>query len=143
MTPNLMRIEAALNAYPWTAGSFATTSGGSTRYCAVGMLLRYAGVSAEHIDLACNRGAVAFWEYYRALLQRDYGISQPEQIHAIMVANDGADTHEDALERVRFVLTRVPLRSADVLALIPLPATFASAEERCEEEHGPLMATLP
>ncbi len=140
MTPNLMRIEAALNAYPWTAGAFAATSGDTTRYCAVGMLLRYAGVSPEHIDVACNRGAVQFWDYYRALLERDYGIAGPEQIHAIMVANDGADSHEDALERIRWVLTRAPLRSADVLALLPIPTIFGP--ERVDADDPSPLATL-
>lgn len=119
MTPDLMRIEAALNAYPWTAGTFTARSGGEVRYCAVGMLLRYSGVTEAHIDLACNRGVVEFWSYYRPLLERDYRISGPEQVHAIMVANDGASSHEDAVRRVRWVLGRFPLRAADVLALCP------------------------
>lgn len=121
MTPNLMRIEAALNAYPWTAGSFAARTGDEVRYCAVGMLLRYAGVTEAHIDLACNRGAVEFWTYYRALLARDYGISGAEQVHAIMVANDGASSRDEAVERIGWVLSRSPLRAADVLSLAPQP----------------------
>ena len=119
MTPNLMRIEAALNAYPWTTGTFTARNGSEVRYCAIGMLLRYAGVTESHIDLACNRGVVEFWSYYRPLLERDYGISGPEQVHAIMVANDGATSHDEAVRRVRWVLGRMPLRAADVLALCP------------------------
>lgn len=140
MTPNLMRIEAALNAYPWTAGAFAATTGDATRYCAVGMLLRYAGVTREHIDVACNRGAVQFWDYYRALLARDYGIAGPEQIHAIMVANDGADSREEALDRIRWVLTRAPLRAADVLALLPMPTPFG--RELVDDDVSSPLSTL-
>jgi hypothetical protein len=103
MTLDLMRITAALNAYPWTAGTLTHRAEGAPKYCAVGLLLRFAGVPQERI--ACATAEREVWAGYEEILRCEYGIADSKTISAIMIANDSAGTHEKAIQRVQAVLS--------------------------------------
>ena len=103
MSLDLVRITAALNAYPWTAGTLTHRAESAPRYCAVGLLLRFAGVPQERI--ACAMGERQLWAAYEELLRFEYGIPDSKTISAIMMANDSARTQEEAIERVQAVLS--------------------------------------
>ena len=102
MPLDIMKITAALNAYPWTSGALSMRDGGSASYCAVGLLLRYAGVPQAEIEGAGSAHVVL--DRYRELLQSEYGITELETIGNIIHANDSAASHEQAIEQVQFVL---------------------------------------
>ena len=107
MAIDLLAIEAALNAYPWTTGAFTEGSPRrGARYCALGLMLRYSGVAQDHLATAQQKGGRAVWRMFGALLQRDYGIPDYRTAELIMIANDSARTHDEAIGRVREVLTR-------------------------------------
>ena len=85
----LDRVAAALNAYPWTPGTLTRRADGTPRYCAVGALLRYAGVAEDHI--ACVSGTAGshdLWHPYGALLTAEYGIANARVARLVMAAND-------------------------------------------------------
>ena len=103
MAPNLDRITAALNAYPWMAGALTAPGSAGPRYCAIGMLLRYAGVARE--ELSCARPVTDVWLRHRALLASEYGIGDCMTAMAIVAANDGADSHAEAIARVQAAVT--------------------------------------
>ena len=103
MNLDLMRITAALNAYPWIAGTLTHRADGAARYCAVGLLLRFAGVPQER--MACAMGEMEVWASHEELLRSEYGISDLRTVRAIIIANDSARTHEEAIERVLSVLS--------------------------------------
>ena len=108
MTLDLMKITAALNAYPWIAGTLTARGSQGAAYCAVGLLLRYAGVTHEEIA----RAAADPWTRYEDLLRADYGIEDRETLAAIMFANDTADSHEEAIARVQRLLDGSTAREA-------------------------------
>ena len=125
MSLDLPRIAAALNAYPWTTGTLThrpdeEASGAS--YCALGALLRYAGVAQEHIACAQEVGDPAVWELYGLLLREEYGIPDHTTTHLIMGANDGAFSQEDAIARVMRALARVQRQEGVVAAGARAPA---------------------
>src|SRR5689334_10693847 len=66
MPLDIMKITAALNAYPWTSGALSMRDGESASYCAVGLLLRFAGVPQAEIEGACSAHVVL--DRYRELL---------------------------------------------------------------------------
>ncbi len=113
MPLNLPRIAAALNAYPWTLGCLTERASGPPTYCAIGALLRYAGVPQDRI--ACAAGA--FWILYAPLLRSEYGIADETTVQRIIAANDGADSQAEAIERVLGILTEPPDDPAASLAL--------------------------
>jgi hypothetical protein len=101
MTLNLARIAAALNAYPWTRGRLTSRAGqAAPQYCAVGLLLRYAGVPQQEVA-----GVRDFWARYGGLLQAEYGIPDARTAFLIVAANDSAASHAEAIERVLGVAT--------------------------------------
>ena len=102
MPLDIVKITAALNAYPWTRGAFSVRYGGSAAYCAVGLLLRYAGVAQAEIE--CPGASSVVWGRYREILESEYGIPDMETITNIVYANDSATSHEQAIEQVQFVL---------------------------------------
>jgi hypothetical protein len=106
MPVHLDRVAAALSAYPWTPGTL-TTAVAAPRYCAVGALLRYAGVAQDHIACADGPGGAGgrLWLRYGRLLAAEYGIDGPATIGLIMAANDTARSHAEATERVLGVLS--------------------------------------
>jgi hypothetical protein len=118
MTPDLMRIEAALNAYPWTPGTL-TTGARDPRYCAVGILLRYAGVAREHLGCAVLWNSRRLWEMYGALLLQEYGIPNEHTMIAIMAANDSARSHGEAIDRVRRPFATMPDDPNGTCAYLP------------------------
>ncbi len=106
MSLNLPRIAAALNAYPWTSGHLTKRDGtASTTYCAIGALLRYAGVAQDHIACAEKPAGVGLWQLYGQLLQSEYGIPDEQTAWHVMAANDSASSQAEAIERVLRVLT--------------------------------------
>ena len=118
MPLDLPRIAAALNAYPWTTGTLTYRADEASRasYCALGALLRYAGVAQEHIACAQEAGDPAVWELYGVLLREEYGIPDQTTTHLIMGANDGAFSHEEAVARVMRSLARVQRQESAVSA---------------------------
>jgi hypothetical protein len=66
-------------------------------YCAVGALLRYAGVPRAQIR---NAMMVSLDEVYGPLLRARYGIAGDDTLLAMMAANDGADSRAEAIWRV-------------------------------------------
>jgi hypothetical protein len=102
MALDIMRITAALNAYPWTRGALTHRNEVAADYCAVGLLLRYAGVTQS--EIAYTHDSTSVWARYRDLLEAEYGITEFETIGNIIRANDTATSHEEAIEQVQFVL---------------------------------------
>ena len=137
MNLDLMRITAALNAYPWTAGTLIYRGESSPRYCAVGLLLRYAGVPQERI--ACAMGEMEVWAAHEELLRCEYGVQDAITLRAIIVANDSARTHEEAIQRVQDVLS-VDGDSASMLrrarAFVELPVAPPVPKESGEDDAG-------
>jgi hypothetical protein len=102
MPLDIGKITAALNAYPWTSGTLTMRDGGSALYCALGLLLRYAGVPQPEIERAGPSQVVL--DRYRALLEAEYGITELATIDNIIQANDSASSQAEAIEQVQFVL---------------------------------------
>jgi hypothetical protein len=65
-------------------------------------MLRYAGVPQEQIARTSTTGAD--WSESREVLQREYGIDDDATVTTIIMANDSAETQEQAIERVQAVL---------------------------------------
>jgi hypothetical protein len=104
MPLNLPRIAAALNAYPWTPGHLTKRGRTAPTYCAIGALLRYAGVAQEHIACVSNSPVGSFWTLYGPLLHSEYGIPDERTAWRVIEANDSADSQAEAIERVLGVL---------------------------------------
>jgi len=102
MTCDIVKITAALNAYPWTRGAYSMRQGDNAVYCAVGLLLRFAGV--PQADIACAGHSGGIWARYHEILESEYGITEPAMIHSIIQANDSATSHDEAIEQVQFVV---------------------------------------
>ena len=107
MSLDMVRITAALNAYPWTSGALTMRDGDNAWYCSVGLLLRYAGVAQAEIE--CAGLPHVLMARYGELLESEYGITEVETITAIIHANDLAASHEKAIEQVQFVLAGVSI----------------------------------
>lgn len=101
--PNLDRIAAALNAYPWARGCLTSLIGGTPHYCAVGGLLRYAGVSFDEIRESSGSPS-AVWRTFADRLQEEYDIGDAQTLRFIMIANDSSPSREAAVARVLGVL---------------------------------------
>jgi hypothetical protein len=132
MALDIMKITAALNAYPWIPGTLTAGQQFRANYCAVGMLLRYAGVAQA--EIAATRGADAVWTRYHELLESEYGIVNFATIGEIIRANDFATTHEEAIENVQIVLNGGD--AAEVLHARQIAARFAHAVQRSLEDEG-------
>jgi hypothetical protein len=95
---DFIKVEAALNAYPWPAAAFERDACPEPVYDAVGLLLRYAGVPQAEIQ-ALTMGSL--WRRYGALLTQEYGIPDESVFYIILCANDsGYDTQADAVAAV-------------------------------------------
>jgi hypothetical protein len=97
MSRNLQAVTAAMNAYPWTRGHLSEGPDHAASYCAIGALLRYAGVPRARI---ANGTEVFLAEVYGPLLRAKYGISAAHTVLGIMAANDGAESRGEATWRV-------------------------------------------
>jgi hypothetical protein len=97
MPRNLQAITAAMNAYHWTQGQMSEGPDHAASYCAIGALLRYAGVPRARI---ANGTVVSLAEVYGPLLRAKYGILGADILRAIMAANDGAQSRAEATWRV-------------------------------------------
>lgn len=94
--PNLRAVAAALTAYPWTRGHLIRWRSSPPQYCAVGALLRYADVAPIEIAWVDGLGALAFWERWGELLQREYGICGLAAAHRVVHLNDAAESQAAA-----------------------------------------------
>ena len=132
MPHDIVKITAALNAYPWTIGTLSMRRGDHGVYCAVGLLLRYAGVPQAEIECAGPR----LWDRYHELLESEYGITEPATITNIIHANDSARSHEEAIEQVQFVLDGGNL--AELLrGRFPIAGMLAAtAPQKLEDDGG-------
>jgi hypothetical protein len=137
MTPDLMRIAAALSAYPWTAGTLTTIENAAPRYCALGLLLRYAGVPQEHLARADSAGNL--WSLYGNLLRSEYGIPNEQTAISIMAANDTARSHADAIERVLGILTG----NLDPAKIFRLDSTMLETDPSTGGDDAGSLALVP
>jgi len=142
MPLDLPRIAAALNAYPWTPGRLTKRGKAApTTYCAVGALLRYAGVAQEHIACAEGSTGVNFWNLYGPLLQSEYGIPDERTAWYVMMANNSASSQGEAIERVLGVLTGAieleTLMRQDAVVK-PTPAPAPAWESEPDDDAGSL-----
>ena len=134
---DLPKIAAALNAYPWTPG-LLTSCGRVPTYCAIGAMLRYAGVAQDHIAAA---NGPAFWSLYGPLLQSEYGIPDIETAGHVMAANDSASSQAEAIDQVLGVLTgtidfeTIMRKQAGIK---PAPAAEPSWKAEPEDDTGSL-----
>jgi hypothetical protein len=103
MPRSLLAVADALNAYAWTRGTLTDGPEHASRYCAVGALLRYAGVPRDRI---ANGTDVSLDSIFGPLLRAKYGISGAETLRGIMAANDGAQSQAEAIWRVLGVVSR-------------------------------------
>jgi hypothetical protein len=103
---DLRKVTVALNAYPWTRCQLTGGDDRAPAYCAVGALLRYAGVPHDRIgyDVEATTGVAAVFD---RVLGTDYGISGPGMAGRIMAANDSARSRPEAIRRVLCVLSGV------------------------------------
>ena len=134
MALDIVKITAALNAYPWTRGTFSMRYGGSAAYCAVGLLLRYAGVAQSEIE--CPGTSSVVWDRYRALLESEYGIPDMATITNIVYANDVATSHEQAIEQVQFVLDGGNIAELLRARQAAAEATAAKGRQALEDDGG-------
>ena len=105
--PKLPAIVTAVNAYPWTRGWVTRRVHGVPHFCALGALLRYAGLTEREIRRAERQPVHTFWAERGALLEAEYGITNVAVVHRIMTLNDTAASQEDAAARLvwRFLNT--------------------------------------
>jgi hypothetical protein len=97
MPRHLHEITAAMNAYAWTRHGPVQGPDHAPSYCAIGALLRHAGVPHDRImeaSIGCLTGA------YDPLLSAKYGISGADTVMRIMRMNDGAQSKADATWRL-------------------------------------------
>lgn len=106
-TPDLDRIAVAMNAYPFESGQFASWTR-PPRYCAIGQLLRYAGVEVEEIR-RINGDMLGGWRHHKEILRREYGIPDIWTYWTILYASDGSFMQDDAITNVLLALTGGPL----------------------------------
>jgi hypothetical protein len=147
MPLNVPRIAAALNAYPWTPGRLTRSGRAAPTYCAIGALLRYAGVAQDHIACAEGPSGVHLWAVYGPLLESEYGIADMETAQRVMAANDSASSQAEAIERVLGVLTGAfdpyALRhAAPGTASVPKAGTVPAWESRPDDDAGSLALAL-
>jgi hypothetical protein len=102
MPLDLRKVAVVMNAYPWTRGQLTNGDTAAPAHCAVGALLRDAGIPPERMPGI----EVAYGQMY-AILERQYGISGPETVHEIMAANDSARSRSEAIRRVLCTLSGV------------------------------------
>lgn len=130
MARDIMKITAALNAYPWTRGTFSVREGDNAVYCAVGLLLRYAGV--PQAEIACAGPTGVLWDRFHELFESEYGITEPATIDDIIRANDSALSHDEAIEQVQFVLNGGNLRER--LRARHAEMSAAAARQKLEDD---------
>lgn len=97
MPRHLHEISVAMNAYAWTRHGPVQGPDRAPSYCAIGALLRHAGVPHERIMEAT---IVSLTGAYDSLLKAKYGISGAGAVLRIIAANDEARSQADATWRV-------------------------------------------
>ncbi len=97
MPRHLHEITAAMNAYAWTKRGPAKGTEHAPSYCAIGALLRHAGV--PH-DCILSATVASLNGEYDSLLKAKYGISGTRAVLGIIWANAEARSQADATWRV-------------------------------------------
>jgi hypothetical protein len=97
MPRHLHEITAAMNAYAWTRHGPVQGPDQAPSYCALGALLRHAGVPHARIFEATIGSLTGA---YDPLLRAKYGISGADTVLRIVRVNDGAQSRADAIWRV-------------------------------------------
>jgi hypothetical protein len=132
MALDLDKITAALNAYPWIPGRLVSCQPDAPRYCAVGLLLRYAGIANERI-VSADDIQIA-WPRYKDIFRSEYGIENITTILTIVCANDQAKTHDEAIRLVQAAL---------ISGRVPRPAALvAEIIESCDDEGSGSLALV-
>jgi hypothetical protein len=102
--PKLRAIADALNAYPWTRGRLIAWAADEPAYCALGSMLRSAGISPAEITRADSEPAHPFWDKWGPLFYAEYGIPALFAAHRIVTLNDAARSRAEA---AGLILTRL------------------------------------
>jgi hypothetical protein len=97
MPRHLHEIAAAMNAYEWTTDGPVQGPAHAPSYCAIGALLRHAGVPHECIVQAASASLAGECD---PLLKAKYGISDPDTVFRIILTNGQARSRADATWRV-------------------------------------------
>jgi hypothetical protein len=97
MPRHLHEIAAAMNAYQWTKYGPVQGPEHAPSYCAIGALLRHAGVPHECIVQAASASLGGECD---PLLKAKYGISDPDTVLRIIMSNGEAGSRADATWRV-------------------------------------------
>jgi hypothetical protein len=93
-----------MEAYTWTRGTFTEGPDDAPSYCAMGALLRHAGVPRARIAEA---PLLSLLREYVPILRARYGISDTDVVHHIMVANDRSASQAEATWRVLGLVSRI------------------------------------
>jgi hypothetical protein len=93
----LHEVAAAMNAYEWTKHGPVQGSEDAPSYCAIGALLRHAGVPHGCIMQAAMASLDG---EYDSLLKAKYGISDAGTVLRIILTNGEARSRADATWRV-------------------------------------------
>lgn len=72
--PKLRAIADALNAYPWTRGRLIAWAADEPAYCALGSMLRAAGISPTEITRADSEPAHPFWDKWGPLFYAEWSM---------------------------------------------------------------------
>jgi len=98
----MVAVASALSAYPWTRFWLIRWRDvhEEPRYCAMGALLRFAGVHPDDIVLADLLGAIDFWKQWGPLLSSEYGVPGFQSAHRIVTLNDSATTQAEATGKI-------------------------------------------
>jgi hypothetical protein len=97
MPRHLHEIAAAMDAYEWTKYGPVQGPAHAPSYCAIGALLRHAGI--PHCCIVEAAGAALDGEY-DSLLKAKYGISDGGTVLQIILTNGKARSRADATWRV-------------------------------------------
>jgi hypothetical protein len=97
MPRHLHEIIAAMNAYAWTRHGPVQGPAHAPSYCAIGALLRHAGVPHDRIMEATIASLTGADD---SLLKAKYGISDAGVVLRIITGNDQARSGADATWRV-------------------------------------------
>lgn len=113
--PNLRAVADAVLEHPWTRGHLITWFADVPAYCALGAMLRAAGVAPAQIARAEGLDAHTFWNEWGPVLEKRYGLPNLHSAHRIVTLNDAARSRAEA---AGLILTRMAT-SCDMSELLP------------------------
>ena len=95
--PNLRAVADAVLEHPWTRGHLITWFADVPAYCALGAMLRAAGVAPAQIARADGLDAHTFWDEWGPVLEKRYGLPNLHSAHRIVTLNDAARSRAEAV----------------------------------------------